>query len=299
MSIHVMDWVWRNAPGKGSDLLLLLAIADYAHDDGNGAWPSVETLARKTRLSERAVQYGLRHLETGGAILVHEKEGPRGANIYQVIMRGGANFAPGVQSSAESVESCTPGANSAGVQTSAEGVQENSGGGAIQRIKGVQPVAPDPSLTVREPSVDPSLRESKITQNSQNQESSENDDDQTLWPKWYSNGYAVPGWRVPLERAEAWRVEAGIPEALAEVKSYGLRDWWERLPEDSARRKKGNPWLTFQNWCRDERDAWVERNKGKPTTGYNEEERIARFRADSEEYKANWAGAAAERESVP
>ena len=117
-------------------------------------------------------------------------------------------------------------------------------------------------------------RESKISQNSQNQEISENpvplrkdseepDDDQTLWPTWYANGYAVPGWKVPLKQAEAWLVKADIPKELAEVKSYGLRDWWERLPEDSARRWKGDPWLTFQNWCRRDRDGWIKNNGGR------------------------------------
>ena len=138
----------------------------------------------------------------------------------------------------------------------------------------------------------------KISQNSENQEP---EDDQTLWPKWYANGYAVPGWKVPLKQAEAWRVEAGIPEGLAEVKSYALRDWWARLPEDSARRKKGDPYLTLQNWCREARDGWIKNNggnDGKPGADtqedWAEQERL-KFVALSIELRAKQKRAAEDR----
>src|SRR5437879_5273234 len=63
MSIKVMSLVWEHSRATGGDLLVLLAIADHAHDDGGGAWPSVETLAKMARLTERQVQRALRHLE--------------------------------------------------------------------------------------------------------------------------------------------------------------------------------------------------------------------------------------------
>lgn len=47
-----MTRVWDHSSQKGSELLLLLAIADYADDNGF-AWPGLETLANKTRLSIR------------------------------------------------------------------------------------------------------------------------------------------------------------------------------------------------------------------------------------------------------
>ena len=54
MSIRVMTNVWENSIAKGSVLLLLLAIADNANDDGE-AWPGTEYLAHKIRMSERQV----------------------------------------------------------------------------------------------------------------------------------------------------------------------------------------------------------------------------------------------------
>src|ERR671931_438908 len=56
MSIKVMNWVWDNSPTKGTELLMLLAIADNAADDGGNAYPSIRTLARKTRLDDLTVQ---------------------------------------------------------------------------------------------------------------------------------------------------------------------------------------------------------------------------------------------------
>ena len=278
MSIKVTSLVWQNSEHKGGDLLLLLAIADYAHDDGTNAYPTIETLARKTRLTQRAVQYGLRALESAGSIIIHYQDGPRGCNIYQVVM----DFAP-----VQSLQGCTP---------ESGGVQNNANGGAKQGGEGVNAGAPRTVIkrTVREPRDEPEDK-SEIPQNPQDQENSE------LWPKWYALGYAIPGWKVSFEKAEAWRVEAGIPEQLADIKIYALREWWARLPKDGKRSTAGDPYMTWQNWCRQDRDKWITTNGGQggnPTAEYNEEEAIARLRRDAEEDKAAWARAAAKREPV-
>lgn len=59
MSARITDVVWRKSKAKGSTLLVLLAVADFADDHGN-CWPTVERLANKTGLTRRAVQ---RHLQ--------------------------------------------------------------------------------------------------------------------------------------------------------------------------------------------------------------------------------------------
>ena len=97
MSIQAMNRVWQHSRAKGSELLLLLAIADFAKDDGSGAWPSVETLAHKTRLSDRNVQYLVDKLVAAGELDVKQGVGRGRANVYSVIFQppgDGANFAP-------------------------------------------------------------------------------------------------------------------------------------------------------------------------------------------------------------
>lgn len=55
MSLHVTSAVWRDSPSWGDRLLVLLALADCANDEGR-CWPSQASLARRTRCSERGVQ---------------------------------------------------------------------------------------------------------------------------------------------------------------------------------------------------------------------------------------------------
>ncbi len=83
MSIMVMSHVWRSSRHKGSDLLLLLAIADFANDEGV-AYPSVKTLAAKTRLQIRNVQYRLRVLQKSQELTILLNVGPHGTHIYKV-----------------------------------------------------------------------------------------------------------------------------------------------------------------------------------------------------------------------
>jgi hypothetical protein len=89
-----MTAVWEHSPQKEGSLLILLALADFAHDDGAGAFPSIKTLAHKARMSERNAQYCLRRLEAAGEI---EKQGfhTSGATIWRVVLpvQGGANIA--------------------------------------------------------------------------------------------------------------------------------------------------------------------------------------------------------------
>ncbi len=71
--------------------LVLLALTDHARDDGTGAYPSIETLARKTSLGERGVQKVMRLLETWGFIAptAHVKGGRGFATEYRITLEKG------------------------------------------------------------------------------------------------------------------------------------------------------------------------------------------------------------------
>jgi hypothetical protein len=84
MSIDVMTRVWQHSRHKGTELLLLLAIADNANHAGV-AWPSIAHLAAKTRLSERAVVDILHRLEATGELRVNRNVGRGKSNVYCVI----------------------------------------------------------------------------------------------------------------------------------------------------------------------------------------------------------------------
>jgi len=80
-----MNWVWEHSSAKGSELLLLLAIADAADDQGRNAFPSISTLAAKTRMSRRTVQRLVVKLEDDGHLILR-RAGGRRANTYEVVL---------------------------------------------------------------------------------------------------------------------------------------------------------------------------------------------------------------------
>ena len=91
MSIEVMSAVWKHAKVSGSALLVLLALADYANENGI-CWPGVAALAEKARVSERYVRELLGELERVGYIVREIGAGPYGVNTYKILVRG-ANLA--------------------------------------------------------------------------------------------------------------------------------------------------------------------------------------------------------------
>lgn len=95
MSIAVIDWVFKHSPTKGTDRLVLLAIADSAEDDGTNAWPGVDTVARKAGVTRRGAQQSIARLQREGRVRVeHQAGGPgdlradRRPNRYSVVMTG-------------------------------------------------------------------------------------------------------------------------------------------------------------------------------------------------------------------
>ena len=105
MSIRIMTMVWDRYPATGGELLLALAIADHAHDNGCGIYAGVETLAHKTRQSIRTVQYQLKAMrESGWLIKVGKGDGGRSRHVtYHINPKWlkGAEVAPFVEAEEE------------------------------------------------------------------------------------------------------------------------------------------------------------------------------------------------------
>ena len=81
MSVRVMSLVWDGYPGGGSELLALLALADWSDDDGH-CFPSIQKIADKVRLKERQAQRVVHSLITGGFVQItgNELGGPPGSS---------------------------------------------------------------------------------------------------------------------------------------------------------------------------------------------------------------------------
>lgn len=144
-----MNRIWERSRNKGAALLLLLAIADHAHDDGGGAYPSVPALARKIRMPVRSTQRLIQKLVSTGELEVSTGGGPRGTHLYKINLKAleRGDKLSGVR-----------GVKLSGVRgdnLSGEGVTNSTHGGDKSGAEGVTPVTHESSCkegTVMEPS---------------------------------------------------------------------------------------------------------------------------------------------------
>ena len=70
MSIKVMTLVWERFPASGSELLAMLALADWCNDKGGSLHPSMKTVASKIRVSEKQARRLVRGFEQQGYLSV-------------------------------------------------------------------------------------------------------------------------------------------------------------------------------------------------------------------------------------
>jgi hypothetical protein len=116
MSIRVMSDVWDLSESTGSARLVLLAIADSCDHDGTNAWPAIETIAKKTKVSRSTVQRAVKDLVGLGELRV--VPGPshirsdRRPNGYEISFSRGFRLTPrdgtGCQSDTHGVSSDAP-----------------------------------------------------------------------------------------------------------------------------------------------------------------------------------------------
>jgi hypothetical protein len=90
LSIKVMTWVWDKSTSKGTERLVLLAIADAASDEGDQAWPSIATISKKCGgIGERTVQRSIQRLIGSGELEVTQVGSGRRSSRYRVVMTEG------------------------------------------------------------------------------------------------------------------------------------------------------------------------------------------------------------------
>lgn len=83
MSIRIMSQVW-GLKLPDSEMLILLALADWSNDDGD-CWPSIAQLRAKTNKSERTIQGAIKSMVEAGHMSRDEVPG-RGCN-YRIHPR--------------------------------------------------------------------------------------------------------------------------------------------------------------------------------------------------------------------
>jgi hypothetical protein len=178
MSVEALVWALNLAPvpldrdGKPNSAcaFVLVALANQANGDGTAAFPSVHTLVRNTRLSERTVRNVLDRLESAGIIspcdpaiiAAHIRRAdhrPQGWNLDLSLIRPDLpdkdidsleRQIPGLRARVEAMR-----ASRTSVQDGVQPLHPEAGTGCNQRADGVQPAQPRGAAIAPDPSIDP------------------------------------------------------------------------------------------------------------------------------------------------
>ena len=96
MSIRLMSQIWDKSPYSGSQLLVLLALADWATDDGV-CYPAISSVAAKCRLSEKQARRLVHGLIDDGILDVIGNEfggNPGSSRRYKISLTPPAGVTP-------------------------------------------------------------------------------------------------------------------------------------------------------------------------------------------------------------
>lgn len=134
MSLPVFTWVLDNSEATLGARLVLLVLAEHAHDDGSESYPALDTIARRTRMSRKGVRDALRRLVDDGHV-AEDGLGPRGQTKWRITFQS------------EGVKEVHP--------ADGQGVKFLPEGGVVPARSG-EATTPEPSL---EPSLEPSEKD--------------------------------------------------------------------------------------------------------------------------------------------
>lgn len=229
MSVRTMARVWESSKHSGANLLLLLAIADFADDNGR-AYPSISTLASKCRTKPRYTMKLLDSLTTSGELKILKGQGPMGrggrTNLYHIIFESFSSKGGEVVNGNALVTS------GAAVNPDAlvnHGALVNPGAGSSEPgfREVVNQGAPKPSRNHQEPKKAHAPRSAAA-----------------------DCGSRLPlDWTLPTE----WKVwaEAARPDIDAGATADNFADYWHALPGAKGRKVD---WLaTWRTWVRNQR----------------------------------------------
>lgn len=84
LSVKIMTWVWDHSPYRDDSLIVHLALADWAGDDGV-CWPKQETIAKKARCSVEHVRRVTRQMQIDGYLeILRPSKGPGSSHQYRL-----------------------------------------------------------------------------------------------------------------------------------------------------------------------------------------------------------------------
>jgi DNA-binding Lrp family transcriptional regulator len=225
---------------------VLVGLANHADPDGTGAFPSVQTLMRYTRLSERTVRTTLDRLEEAGVIkpcdpaliaarIKRADQRPKGYDLGLAFVRTDLSDAE-----VQALSRLFPGLRHR-IEAAKNGVQRLhlvTDTGCNERSDGVQPVQERGATVAPEPSLEPSIG-TNTPPASQGTPSAER------------KGARLPdGWQ-PDVALLAWAAAKGLTEAavLALWTERFVNHWTASAGRNATKRDWGAAW---RNWILEE-----------------------------------------------
>lgn len=209
MSLRAMLWALEHAPvDNPARLVVLLALADRAADDGTAAWPTVAWLAKRARCSERSVQRYLKDLqEVDGVIrpgdqgLLSHLRPDRRQRVWDLVMD--ASWAP---STGRQVVTPSP----------THGVTAGASRGDSAGANGVTLLSPEQSFT---PYGSETVRERSTARVARGADSPASVDFEAFWaayPKHTEKAAARKSWAKAIKTTDALTVVAGAVRYAAD-----------------------------------------------------------------------------------
>jgi hypothetical protein len=211
MSVYISAAVWRESKASGSTLNVLLSLADQA-DDGGTCWPSIDNIAKRSRVSRRSV---FRHLETLrnlGELTWVNREAEHLPNLYTVLMG-----------------QC----------------QSDTGASAVDDTRPVPDVTP-PSAS-GDTGASATAGTINITKKHQDKRSSSTDVDDAFaefwraYPKKVSKGQAAKNWRTAVKKVKPETIIEAAQRFAAQCNGTDR----EFIPHPGS-------WLTGERWADEE-----------------------------------------------
>lgn len=157
MSVRAITQVLEASQHAGTELLMLVVLADYSDDDGN-SYPAVASLARKCRMTSRNANYILSTLQASGELRVLKNEGPKGTNRYRIML---AQMGRQALKQASPLKAASP-PEAGFTPEAAFTLKPASATPEAGFPKPLKPTSDEPSLNRQEPSVAPSAAPTRL-----------------------------------------------------------------------------------------------------------------------------------------
>jgi len=224
MSVRCITQVLDKSRHAGSELLMLVVLADYSDDDGN-SYPSVASLARKCRMSPRNANYVLAALQDSGELRVLKNEGPKGTNRYRIMLSqlGGNPLQPASPlKGASPMQPVAPSTPAAGCTPEKDcTLKPVSAPPEAGFLKPLKPASDEPSLNRQEPSEEKAPRSRAPVFDAS---AIELPDwlDRALWARWVKHRRTIrkslsdEGARLSVEKLERYRAQGYAPQDVIE-----------------------------------------------------------------------------------